>query len=267
MKKSTRRFIKGFVVLIPLFYFLPKLTLFYVVCGLYDVSRNSNLGLPLISQYFFGNGLLTWLLSPLNILLDLISLPFVNKGIYRLEDLPPGHQEEVRRLIESAHRQQLVDKLQAVAQDQKRSMFFFKWYGNDVKTVVDVPAFHDDYRFIKTIGVSVFNKKQSTSAHFGPVRAMLRVLYNINDMKDESAYIQVGATEHYWNRDKLFIFDDTLLHQSFNKSDQARYCLFVDIVRPTAIPAVIGFTVSAISRLMSAGGSAVFYSNWKVFKS
>ena len=136
-----------------------------------------------------------------------------------------------------------------------------------MKTVVDIPAFHDDYRFIKTIGVSVFNKKQSTSAHFGPVRAMLRVLYNINDMKDESAYIQVGATEHYWNRDKLFIFDDTLLHQSFNKSDQARYCLFVDIVRPTAIPAVIGLTVSAISRLMSAGGSAVFYSNWKVFKS
>ena len=111
---------------------------------------------------------LTWLLSPLNILLDLISLPFVNKGIYRLEDLPPLHQEEVRRLIETAHRQQLVDKLQAVAQDQKRSMFFFKWYGNDVKTVIDIPAFHDDYRFIKTIGVSVFNKKQSTSAHFRP---------------------------------------------------------------------------------------------------
>ncbi len=89
MNKSTKRFIKGFVVLIPLLYVFPKFTLFYVVCGLYDVSRNSNLGLPLISQYFFGNGLLTWLLSPLNILLDLISLPFVNKGIYRLEDLPP----------------------------------------------------------------------------------------------------------------------------------------------------------------------------------
>ncbi len=266
MSKSTKRFIKGFAVLLPLGYFFPKVTLFYLACGLYDVSRNSDFSLSLVSQYFFGNGLLTWLLSPLNILLDLVSLPFVNKGIYRLEDLPPAHQDEVRRLIESAHRQQLVEKLQTVAADQKRSMFFFKWYGNDVKTVVDVPAFHENYRFIKTIGVSVFNKKQSTSAHFGPVRAMLRVLYNINDMKEESAYIKVGATENYWNRDKLFIFDDTLLHQSFNNSDQARYCLFVDIVRPTGIPAVIGFTINAISRLMSAGGSAVFYGNWKVFK-
>ena len=50
MNKSTKRFIKGFVVLIPLFYFFPKFTLFYVVCGLYDFTRNSTLGLPLISQ-------------------------------------------------------------------------------------------------------------------------------------------------------------------------------------------------------------------------
>ena len=266
MDKSVKRLIKGLVVLVPVCYFFPKFTIFYVACGLYDVSRNSNLGLPLITQYFFGNGLLTWFLSPLNILLDLVSLPYVNKGIYRLEDLPPEHQAEVRRLIDSAHRQGLVEKLQSVAADQKRSMFFFKWYGDDVKTIVDVPAFHEPYRHIKTIGVSVFNKKASTSAHFGPVRAMLRVLYNINDMKDESAYIQVGATEHFWNRDKLFIFDDTLLHQSFNKSDQARYCMFVDIVRPSKIPALLSFAVSLISKIMSAGGSAKFYGNWKVFK-
>ena len=264
--KSAKRLIKGLIVLVPVFYFFPKFTIFYLACGLYDVSRNFNLGLPLLTQYFFGNGLLTWVLSPLNIVLDLVSLPYLNKGIYKLEDLPPEHRAEVRRLIDSAHRQGLVEKLQAVAADQKRSMFFFKWYGDDVNTVIDVPAFHEPYRHIKTIGVSVFNKKASTSAHFGPVRAMLRVLYNINDMKDESAYIQVGATEHYWNREKLFIFDDTLLHQSFNKSDQARYCMFVDIVRPSKIPGVLSFAVTLISKIMSAGGNAVFYGNWKVFK-
>ena len=264
--KSVKRLLKGAVLFAPACYLLPKVTLFYVACGLYDVSRNRRLGLPLVSRYFCGNGVLTWLLSPLNILLDLLSLPFVNKGVYKLEDLPPAHQREVRRLIEAARGENLVEKLQAVAQDQKRSMFFFKWYGKDVKTVVDVPAFHESYRYVKTIGVSVFNKKASTSAHFGPVRAMLRVLYNVNDMADESAYIKVGDVAHYWKRDKLFIFDDTLLHQSFNESDQVRYCLFVDIVRPSRIPAVLNLAVSAIARLMSAGGSAAFYGNWKVFK-
>lgn len=267
MTKSTKRWIKGLVVLAPLLYLVPKFTIFYLLCGLYDVSRNTGLNAATVSRYFFGNGLLTWLLSPLNILLDIVSLPYVNKGVYRLEDLPPDYQAEVRRLIDSAHHQQLVEKLQAVAQEQKRSMFFFKWYGKDVNTVVDIPAFHERYKHIKTIGVSVFNKKQSTSAHFGPLRAMLRVLYNVNEMTGEAAHIVVGTTDHYWSREKLFIFDDTLLHQSFNNSDQARYCLFVDIVRPTAVPAVIGATVSLMSRLMSAGGNAAFYGNWKVFKS
>ena len=266
MNKTSKRLLRGVLLLIPALYFLPYLTLFYVACGVYDISRNSKVDLALVSRYFVGNGVLTWALSPLNVLLDILSLPFINKGVYRLKDLPLDYQGEITRLIDSARRQDLVGKLQAVAQDQKRSMFFFKWYGNDVKTVVDIPAFHEPYRYVKTIGVSVFNKKASTSAHFGPMRAMFRVLYNVNDMIDDSAYITVGNVNHYWRKEKLFIFDDTLLHQSFNESDQARYCLFVDIVRPSYIPAVFSAAVSGVARLMSAGGSAVFYGNWKVFK-
>ena len=266
MSKASRRLFKGVGLLVLGLYLLPKLTLFYLVCGVYDISRNSKVDLPLVSRYFCGNGALTWLLSPVNVLLDVMSLPFVNKGVYRLQDLPGDYQREIVRLIEATRREDLVGKLQAVAANQKRSMFFFKWYGGNVKTVVDIPAFHEHYRYVKTIGVSVFNKKASTSAHSGPMRAMFRVLYNINDMTDESAYITVGAVDHFWKREKLFIFDDTLLHQSFNESDQVRYCLFVDIVRPSRIPAVLSMAVSCVARLMSAGGSAVFYGNWKVFK-
>src|SRR5262249_35412363 len=61
------------------------------------------------------------------------------------------------------------------------------------------------------------------------MRASLRILYNLNDMNDDSAYIVVGNATSYWRENKLFIFDDTLLHQSFNETDQTRYCLFVDM--------------------------------------
>ncbi len=50
------------------------------------------------------------------------------------------------------------------------------------------------------------------------------------------ACIQVGKHKHYWHDDPLFIFDDTLMHASFNKNDAKRYCLFIDIVRPTLLP-------------------------------
>ena len=266
MIRSAKRIGKGVVVLAVLGYFFPKFVLFYLVCGLYDVSRNANLGFEIFEKYFFGNGVLTWLLSPFNIVLDILSLPNVNKGVYRLEDLPPSHQSEIRRLIDSAHKQDVVARVQAVAEDQKRSMFFFKWYGADVETVVDIPAFREKYKFVKTIGVSVFNKRQSTSQHFGPLRATLRVLYNINDMDDDGAYIVVGNVTNYWRTSKLFIFDDTLLHQSFNETDKVRYCLFVDIMRPTPAPAVLAWVVSVIKRLLSTGGNALLYGNWKVFK-
>src|SRR5262249_13970179 len=64
---------------------------------------------------------------------------------------------------------------------------------------------------------------------------VIRILYNLNDINDRSAYIEVGKTINYWSENKLFIFDDTLLHESVNDTNQTRYCLFVDIVRPTPL--------------------------------
>jgi beta-hydroxylase len=82
-------------------------------------------------------------------------------------------------------------------------------------------------------------------------------------MKDDSAYIVVGDTTQYWREDKLFIFDDTLLHQSFNETDQTRYCLFVDIVRPAPFPRVMSAVVTAI-RMLSQSFKFVYYKHWKV---
>ena len=164
-----------------------------------------------------------------------MSLPFVNRGVFRLDDLPQTHRKEIVRLMKSTRALDVVGRLQAAASEPKRSMFFFKWYGVDIAQSADIPAFHQDYEYIVTIGVSVFNKRQSVSRHFGPLRATYRVLYNINDMPDNSAYIVVGKTRHFWKQDKLFIFDDTLFHQSINESDALRYCLFVDILRPTML--------------------------------
>jgi aspartyl/asparaginyl beta-hydroxylase (cupin superfamily) len=213
-KYTVRRVLFPLCVLAPFAYFFPKIALFYAVCGAYDVGRNSGLNLSTLRRYFIGNGFPTWVMSPLNILLDLLSLPYVNKGVYQLGDLPSAYQDEVKRL---------------------------------------------------TIGVSVFNKKISTSLHFGSMRASLRILYNLNEMNDDSAYIVVGDTTSYWRENKLFIFDDTLLHQSFNETDQTRYCLFVDIVRPTPFPGVMRAMISGV-HFLTQSFKFIYYQNWKVIE-
>jgi Aspartyl/Asparaginyl beta-hydroxylase len=262
-KLLIRRVLFPLAVFVPFGYFLPKIALFYVVCGLYDVGRNRPLSFDTMRRYFLGNGFLTWVLSPINVLLDLLSLPHVNKGIYRPEDLPADYQAEIKRLIDTAERENLVAKLEERSKENARTMIFFKWYGVNVDTFLDIPAFHEDWKYVQTIGVSVFNKKVSTSKHFGYLRGSLRLLYNLNDMSDHSAYIVVGDTTSYWKENKLFIFDDTLLHQSFNETDQTRYCLFVDFIRPSPFPGLMRGVVTLV-RLISRSFNHVFYQNWKV---
>jgi hypothetical protein len=256
----------GFGLLaVVLAWLFPKLTLFYALCGLYDVARNRPLTWFVLRQYFLGNGVTTWLLSPFNILLDILTLPYVNKGIYRLDDLPAPYRDEIERLIELAKRENLAGQLEARAKHLERTMIFFKWYGENVDTFLDTPAFHRPWKYIQTIGVSVFNKRVSTSKHFGPIRPTLRVLYNLNDIERRSAYIVVGDKTSYWADDKLFIFDDTLRHQSFNGTDKVRYCLFVDMLRPSLVPALLRPFVKVVYLLFKSV-NFIFYKKWKVIR-
>jgi hypothetical protein len=264
-KYTLRRILFPLCVLAPFAYFFPKIAILYVVCGGYDVSRNTGLELSTLRRYFIGNGFPTWVLSPFNTLLDLLSLPYVNKGVYRLEDLPPAYQDEVVRLIAAAKDANLVAQLEEAANKYSRTMIFFRWYGVNKETFLDIPAFHQPWKYIQTIGVSVFNKKVSTSKHFGFLRASLRILYNLNDMNDDSAYIVVGDKTSYWRENKLFIFDDTLLHQSVNETDQTRYCLFVDMIRPTPFPSVMRAIISGV-RLLTQSFKFVYYQNWKLIE-
>ena len=264
-KYFVRRVLFPLGVLCPFAYFFPKIAVLYVVCGAYDVSRNKVLNFSTLRRYFIGNGFGTWILSPFNTLLDLLSLPYVNKGVYRLEDLPRSHQDEVKRLMAIAKEQNLTARLEERAKEFPRTMIFFRWYGVNVHSFLDVPAFHQSWKYIQTIGVSVFNKKVSTSKHFGYLRASLRILYNLNDINDRSAYIEVGKKINYWSENKLFIFDDTLLHESVNDTNQTRYCLFVDIVRPTPLPGVMRAVIAAV-RLMTQSFKFVYYKNWKILE-
>ncbi len=126
---------------------------------------------------------------------------------------------------------------------------------------MDVPGFDGPWTYVKTIGLSVFNKRTTTSPHFGWLRPTLRLLYNINDMQDKSAYIVVGNKTNYWCENKLFIFDDTLLHLSANETDQPRYCMFVDILRPTPFPRVMAAVV-AFEAFLNRQFSFIRFSGW-----
>lgn len=263
--RIIKKTVKRVVPLALAVYFIPITLAVYVGFGLLDVLRNTRRNLSTLDRYFFGNGVFTWFLAPFNLLMDVLCLPYRNRGIYKLDDLPAGHQDEIKKLIAAAHDRDLIGMLAAKLGESKRAMIFFKWYGRNLPTTVDMPEYHDKYRYIRTIGVSVFNKRQSTGLHYGPLRVTLRVLYNVNPIDDPNVYITVGKHTHRWRDQQLFIFDDTLQHQSVNESDGVRYCLFVDMLRPTPWPWLLSGILTSI-RWGMAPVRAIFYKHWTIIK-
>jgi beta-hydroxylase len=259
--KRARRIIGLAVVLSAALYLLPIVTLIFVVCGALDVRRHRKITYQLIEKYFMGNGIPTWLLSPLNLLADLFSYP--NKGQYSLADLPDEHRREiedcVRAFVENG--EAIKAHIAKTIGQNKRCMLAFKWYNAAQTTEVEIPAFTKDYRYIKTIAVSAFNTRERTLWHFGPLRLTFRVLYNLEPIDSREVYIEVDDRVHYWRDDPLFIFDDTMVHRSINGVDHVRYCLFIDIVRPNYAQSVFEVAVQAASAI--AGSSKrLFYKNW-----
>ena len=218
-------------------------------------------------QYFLVNGALTWLFSPINLLIDIICLPFINKQIYRLEDLPKKHQEEIRDIFENTPNKEIADTLNQLATKGERTMLFYKWYGLNVENQHPCPLFHKNFKRVLTIGVSNFKPNSKTSQHFGWLRAGVRVLINIDEHVDENAFIDVNNQRHVWKTDgPLFIFDDTVLHQSFNLTDRHRNCLFIDVTRPSLIPFVINSIVKTFGVISAKLTFLSKSSNWNVVK-
>ena len=235
---------------------------FYLVCGYLDIKRNDRLTKEVVRKYFRGGGRTTWHMSPFNLFVDLLC--YGNRYIYRLEDLPEDCQRELKDLFDTFHRKQnyLLQELGEKTRDKKKAMIFFKWYGKNVDNPLPIEEFQREFKYIKTIGISIFNQRQSTTAHFGPLRLTLRVLYNLTPIDEDSVYIQVGRRKHVWFNDPLFIFDDTLIHQSFNESDKPRYCVFVDIIRPSLAHNTLSFLVDVVHKVF-VNFNRIFYKHWE----
>ena len=265
VKKIVKKCLKLGLVLIPICIFCPIGFALYLLFGVLDVIRNDPADFDTIKRYFTGNGMFTWLLSPFNLLLDLISAK--NPGIYRLDDLPDSYQKEISPLIKDFDENSdfIKKEMSARLSEIERGMLFFKWYGDNLETSFKVPAFHKQYKFIKTIGVSVFNRQKATSTHFGPLRITLRLLYNLSPSSEGEVYIQVGGRKHYWRDEPLFIFDDTLQHKSVNYSEDLRYCMFVDIIRPTKLTSLLSAILN-VTKHITAKSNSIFYKKWVFLK-
>ena len=244
-----------FYSMIGVFALIP----FWIICGLIDVSRHKTMKLKLIKEYFIGKGILTFIISPLNLFADLIS--HRNLHSFKIENFPDEFQNEINTVKKLFDQNKKKIEERFSKSEDNRTMLFYKWYGKNLDESIN--DFTKDFKYIKTIGVSLFREKTSTSRHFGPLRLTYRLLYNFNKVKKNGSYIEADGTINIWKNDPLFIFDDTLIHQSFNQEDNLRYCAFIDIVRPSYSNLIIMTLLNSVGFLLKKS-RGIFYKNWKM---
>jgi beta-hydroxylase len=143
--KHIRRLLLFIVIVGAGVYVVPVPTLVLLACGILDVSRHKKISYDLIEHYFMGNGIGTWILSPINLLADLFS--YRNIGQYKLDDLPPEYRREieatVRAFVENG--EQIKAHIAKSLKQSRRTMLTFKWYNAPQSTDLKIPAFDSGF--------------------------------------------------------------------------------------------------------------------------
>ena len=113
--------------------------------------------------------------------------------------------------------------------------FYIKWYGppdplalricpNTVKLLQGMPEVH-------LAMFSILMPGSKIPPHYGPTRMCLRYHMGIS-VPSKDCSITVGGKRYIWENGKDVIFDDTIIHQVENNSNEPRIILFLDIERP-----------------------------------
>jgi ornithine lipid ester-linked acyl 2-hydroxylase len=119
---------------------------------------------------------------------------------------------------------------------------------------------------MKTAFFSILGPHKRLPAHRGPYKGVLRLLLGLRiPAPAGQCGMRIGAQDWTWEEGKALLFDDTVEHEVWNDTDDARVLLFVDIVRPMRFPAnLVNAAVTwmiALSPFML--GNAEGYLRWE----
>ena len=124
---------------------------------------------------------------------------------------------------------------------QKWKSFFLYAYGarieNNMKQCPDTDRLLQSIPGMASAFFSILEPHTSIAPHRGPYKGILRYhLGLIIPTPASQCGIRIGADTYHWQTGQSLIFDDTVLHEAWNSSDDLRVVLFVDFKRSYPFP-------------------------------
>jgi beta-hydroxylase len=129
----------------------------------------------------------------------------------------------------------------SITQDNRWKTYFFYAYGlkaesncqkcpQTIRLIKKIPQ-------IKTAFFSILLPQKHIPQHCGPYKGVIRYHLALKVPQDyQNCAIKVGDDIRHWQEGKSLMFDDTFSHEAWNKTEEIRVVLFVDVVRPMGFP-------------------------------
>ena len=86
--------------------------------------------------------------------------------------MPKSHQDEINEIIRLFDKNKIQIKKQFHKEkNSKRTMIFYRWYGNQLNK--SIPGLNKDFKYIKTIGVSLIQRENKNIKTFWSAKIKL----------------------------------------------------------------------------------------------
>ena len=136
------------------------------------------------------------------------------------------------------------DQATNISKDNLWKTFFLYGYGVKLQQNCDVcpetTRIVEQIPGLKTAFFSIMLPGKHIPEHRGPYKGVLRCHLPVKVPQDyQQCGIRVADGVRHWTAGKILVFDDSYPHEAWNKTDEIRVVLFLDIVRPMRFPASI----------------------------
>jgi ornithine lipid ester-linked acyl 2-hydroxylase len=173
-----------------------------------------------------------------------------------LEARAPEIRAELDALLKDVQKlpsfQEISPEQAMLTSDAGWKTFFFKGYGVEFpRNMQRCPRTAEALALIpgmKTAFFSILAPGKVLPEHRGPYNGVLRYHLGLRvPASDETCAIRVNGIVKNWSEGESLVFDDTFMHEAWNRTPHWRIVLFVDFLRPLPlVPRLVNKLMMAV---------------------